>query len=560
MSVFIICIAGAMPVAAQKIPAPLVRKIDSLFAGFTRDGSPGCAIAIYRKGEIVFSRGYGLADLEQNVKITPATIFDLASTSKQFTATCILLLAQQGKLSLDDDIRKYLPEIPDYGYRISIRNILNHTSGIRDYIQLMAMSGYDVDDVTTPKDALQAITRQTALNFEPGSEFLYSNSGYFLASQIVERVSGKSLRNFAAEYIFKPLGMSHTTFVDSHTMLIPHHAVAYSSDDAGIYHRDVSNWEQNGDGGVNTSVEDLLKWDENFYTPRVGGVGLPKALMERGILKNGDTLDYALGLMNTTFRGMQVISHGGAWGGYRAELIRIPSEHLSVAILSNLGSTNPTRLAQSILKLMFPALASKPTETKSAGEAKEVAIDPTIFDAYAGDFAMDDSKDFVMTFSREGGHFYAQATGQGRNEIYASSDTTFFSKSIGATFTFHRQPGENVTTMTLRQGEEYSATRVTHFEISADELRQYEGEYYAPELESTFLISAEKGNLIARHRSLDSAILTPVGVEKFAGDQFYLNTVTFEHNRDGLITAMLVSVGRVKNIRFRRSGNALMKN
>ncbi|MDB5033135.1 MAG: beta-lactamase family protein [Chlorobi bacterium] len=548
----IACIALVVPTAAQKIPAPLTRKIDSIFAGFTHGGSPGCAMAIYRKGEIIYSKGYGLADLEHDVKINPGTIFDIGSTSKQFTAACIVLLAQQGKLSLDDDIRKYIPELPDYGHPISIRNILNHTSGIRDYIQLMAMSGYDIDDVTTPRDALQAIIRQTALNFEPGSEFLYSNSGYFLASQIVERAGGKSLRNFAAENIFRPLGMSHTTFVDNHTTLVPDRAVAYSPDDSGTYHRDVSYWEQNGDGGVNTSVEDLLKWDENFYTPRIGGAGLPKALMQWGILKNGDTLDYGLGLMKTTVRGLDAISHGGAWGGYRAELIRIPSEHLSIAVLSNLGASNPTRLARNVLALMLPASPVKGAPPASVADMKIKAIDPTIFDAYAGDFAMDEAKDFVITFSREEGHFYAQATGQGRNEIFASSDTTFFSKEVGAFFTFHRGSAGPITTMTLHQGGDHPASRVAHFELPADKLGDYAGEYYAPELESAFSISAGKGELIARHRSLDSALLTPVGNDEFSGDQFYLNTVTFERNRDGRVIAMLVSVGRVKNIRFNK--------
>src|SRR5208282_317064 len=241
--------------------------VDEVFADLTKAGSPGCAVAVYRNGRISYSKGYGLANLEEDVPITPGSVFDIGSTSKQFTAASILLLEKQGKLSVNDDVRKYIPELPDYGPKITLLPLLNHTSGLRDYLALMDLAGINTDSVTTDEDALQIITRQKALNFAPGSDWLYSNSGFFLLSIVVKRASGKTLREFAAENIFAPLGMTHTQYRDDHTALIPDRAMAYDpKEKKDGYTLDVSYFEQTGDGAVHTSVEDLLKWDENFYS------------------------------------------------------------------------------------------------------------------------------------------------------------------------------------------------------------------------------------------------------------------------------------------------------
>lgn len=214
--------------------------VEALFAEYTKPGSPGCALGIYRDGKIVYAKGYGLANIEENVPITPQAVFDIGSTSKQFTAASILLLEQQGKLSIDDDVRKYVPEVPHYGQKITIRNLLNHTSGLRDYLTLMDLAGVNTDGVTTDDDALAVIARQKALNFSPGSEYLYSNSGFFLLSLIVSRASGKTLREFAAENIFQPLGMTRATYRDDHTSLIPNRALAYDPREKRGYKLDVS--------------------------------------------------------------------------------------------------------------------------------------------------------------------------------------------------------------------------------------------------------------------------------------------------------------------------------
>lgn len=389
---------AALPLAAQTAANPAV---DAIFAQFTSAGSPGCALGVYRDGKMLYAKGYGLANLESQVPITPASVFDIGSTSKQFTAGSILLLEKQGKLKLDDDIRKYLPELPVYpgpnGGTITILNLLNHTSGIRDYLTLFSLAGINMDGVTTEDTALAMLARQKALNFAPGSDYLYSNSGYFLLSVIVKRVSGHALREFAQDNIFQPLGMTHSAYRDDHRSLIPNRALAYEPAAAG-FELDVSYFEQLGDGGVHTSVEDLLRWDENFYSGHVGGKGFLAEIQDPGKLSTGRVLQYAKGLQVSTYRGLRSVSHGGAWGGYRAELLRFPDEHFSVACLCNLGTADPSRLAKQTADVFLRSKMkgkatepwSTPMETRSSSESATSVRNTKALDVYTGDYASDE--------------------------------------------------------------------------------------------------------------------------------------------------------------------------
>lgn len=347
-------------------------------------------MAVYRDGRIIYAKGYGLANIEQNISITPKSAFDIGSTSKQFTAASILLLEKQGKLSLHDDVRKYIPELPDYGRKITILHLLNHTSGLRDYLTLMELAGINTDSVTTDNDALVLIARQKALNFDPGSQWLYSNTGFFLLSIIVKRGSGKTLREFAAENIFRPLKMNSTQFRDDHTQLVPNRALAYEpTENKQGYTLDVSYFEQAGDGAVHTSVEDLLKWDENFYTGQIGGKAFLAEMQEQGRLNNGKTLDYAKGLSIESYRGLRTVRHGGSWGGYRAELLRFPEQHFSVACLCNVGNANPEERAEQTAEVYLAGFMKAPEEKKKdeiKKEKEEIPISPAQLRSYTGDF------------------------------------------------------------------------------------------------------------------------------------------------------------------------------
>jgi CubicO group peptidase (beta-lactamase class C family) len=380
---------------AQQSPERNASAVDEVFADVAKPDTPGCAVAVARDGKLLYAKGYGSANLEQNVPITPDSVFDIGSTSKQFSASSILLLEKQGKLSVNDDVRKYIPELPDYGKKITILNLLNHTSGLRDYLTLFELAGVNVDSVTTDEEALALIVRQKGLDFDPGSEWLYSNSGFFLLSVIVKRVSGQSLREFAAENIFQPLAMSHTQYRDSHTLLIPNRAMAYDPvDKSATFTLDVSYFEQTGDGAVHTTVGDLLKWDENFYTAQVGGKAFLVELQTPGTLNNGKTLEYAKGLFAGPYRGLPTVRHGGSWGGYRAELLRFPEQHFSVVCLCNRSDSDPETRAERVADVYLAAML-KPKEPKKEGDEKparkpQIAVTADELKSFAGLYSSDE--------------------------------------------------------------------------------------------------------------------------------------------------------------------------
>src|SRR5579862_9711205 len=356
----------------------LADKVDRVFADWNTTSSPGCALAVVKDGRIVYEHGYGMANLELNIAITPQSVFDIGSVSKHITAMAMLLLAQEHKLSLDDDIRKYLPEIPDYGSTITIRHMLHHTSGLRNYDDLFDLEGIPEADLTTDRDAMDLIVRQKGVNFKPGEEFLYSDTNYFLMSQIVKRVTGQTLRQFAQDRIFGPLGMTSTHFHDDHTMIVPRRATGYAPHKGGGFEMDMSNFEQLGDGSVMTTVEDLAKWDQNFEHPTVGGADAIRQLTTPGTLNNGQPIPYAMGLFLDHYRGLNWVHHSGEWVGYRAALSRFPDQHFSTLVTCNcIGSMSPMTLALRVADIYLAddfAQTDKPTSAKPASTALDANL------------------------------------------------------------------------------------------------------------------------------------------------------------------------------------------
>jgi CubicO group peptidase (beta-lactamase class C family) len=358
---------------AQARLAPLDsanRWVDSIFAPYSSTSSPGCAVGVMRDGQLVFAKGYGMADLEHDTPITPSTRFYISSLSKQFTAMSIVLLAQDGRLSLDDWIRRWVPQVPSFGPPITLRQLLHHTSGLRDYFTLLALSGWPSDGLLTERQFIDLVSRQKSLNFTPGDEFLYSNTGYALLSLVVERASGQSLRDYAAERIFKPLGMTHTEFRDDHTQLIPHRAVGYQPT-ASSYRISQPEFDVVGDGGVYSTIEDLAKWDANFESGRVGGKDGVGELEEPGRLNNGQAIPYALALTVGEMAGAKTYSHRGAYGGYRSSMLMIPSRRLSVMTLCN-TSTAPITLADQVATIHLGLV----TQQRMATAALDFAAGP----------------------------------------------------------------------------------------------------------------------------------------------------------------------------------------
>jgi CubicO group peptidase (beta-lactamase class C family) len=337
--------------------ATVTAQIDALFAEVAGEhagaGAPGCAMAVVDHGKVVLARGYGLADLAQRLPITPRTVFDIASTSKQFTAASVLLLAERGRLSLGDDVRKYVPELPRYPASVTLGELIHNTGGLPDYIDLLEKSGRRYDEFTGDADALAVLAHQPDLLFKPGTAFKYSDSGYFLLSLVVRRVTGLSLRQFAAANLFGPLHMTDTQYVDDLHHPIPRRATGYSPAGSG-FRIDQSNWQQTGDGAVNSTVLDLAKWAASFDTGALGSIAgkrLPADLLALGTLADGTTLPYAGGLVLDKLHGEPRVRHAGNWCGYRAELMRFPDRHLAVITLCNLGSANPTSLCEKVAEL-----------------------------------------------------------------------------------------------------------------------------------------------------------------------------------------------------------------
>jgi CubicO group peptidase (beta-lactamase class C family) len=355
--------------AQTHAPPAWAGQVDQIFSRFTTD-TPGCAVAVYQDGRIVLAKGYGSANLEYGIPITPTTPFIVGSVSKQFTAAAIALLVEEKRLALTDDVRKYLPELADYGTPITIGHLVHHTSGLRDWWELVSVAGLRFDDTYAVQDVLDMTARQRGLNFTPGERYLYSNTGYIVLGLVVQRVTGKSLREFAAERIFAPLSMTNSHFQDDHTQPVLGRAYAYSPLAGGRYAINVWNNDLVGQGGVMTTVVDLAKWDENFSTGRVGGEGFLKRQLQRGQLNSGTTISYAFGVEVGTYRGLDLVEHTGSTGGYRAVLTRFPKQKTTIAALCNVSDAAPAtlahRVADHLLRDAFTAPVPPPTSASVA--------------------------------------------------------------------------------------------------------------------------------------------------------------------------------------------------
>lgn len=348
-------------------PAPPSEKaVDAVFEKWTT-ATPGCAVGVAVGGKPVLAKAYGMADLEHDVRNTPDTIFEAGSVSKQFTAMAILLLAQEGKLSIDDPVRKYIPELPDYKVPLTIRHMMNHTSGLRDWGSVESIAGWPrTSRVYTHAHVLDIVSRQKSLNFTPGDKYSYSNTGYNLAAIIVQRVSGMPFPQFEKQRIFAPLGMTHTSWRDDYTRIVKNRAQAYSFENGG-YQTEMPFENVYGNGGLLTTVGDLLKWNENFVDPKVGDAGLIKTMVTATKFNDGSQQYYAFGLMINLYRGLLNINHSGSTAGYRAQLSRFPDSRTSVAVLCNTSNGDASNAANRVSDLFLPeSLKRDPVPPRNA--------------------------------------------------------------------------------------------------------------------------------------------------------------------------------------------------
>ncbi len=396
IGVFCALVVGALTAllnaqAAQPAP-PWAAQVDRVFAQWDRPDSPGCALGVYQDGRIAYARGYGIADLEHNSPITPDSVFYAGSVSKQFTAMAAALAIQQGRLGADDDVRKWVPELPDYGRPITIRHLVHHTSGLRDVNTLMVLAGRRDEDAFDNEAVLRIVARQKALNFMPGDEHLYSNSGYAMLALAVERATSTPFAAYADANIFQPLGMTVSHFHTDLSRLVPGRAYAYDRRPDGSFALNSPQNERAGAGGLFTTVRELVRWDENFYDAKVGGPDIIRMLETPGRLNSGTELAYAWGLTVGSYRGMPIVEHSGSLGGYRAHIIRFRSAHASVAVLCNVSNVNTgtvvRRVSEWVLagRFTLPTAPPPPPPPGVAGPGQGYLYEGDELKAFAGDY------------------------------------------------------------------------------------------------------------------------------------------------------------------------------
>ncbi|MBX6365180.1 MAG: serine hydrolase [Gemmatimonadetes bacterium] len=527
---------------AQRPTGDSAAAVDRLFARYTGD-VPGCAVAVARDGRTILARAYGMTDLEHDVPNTTESRFEAGSVSKQFTAASIVLLAQQGKLSLDDDARKYVPELPDFGTPITIRHLLTHTSGLRDWGVVEGVAGWPRGTrVYTHAHVLDLVSRQKKLNYRPGDEYSYTNTGYNLLAIIVERVGGLSLPEFTRRYLFEPIGMMHTGWRDDFTRVVKGRALAYAPRDGGGFSLDMPFEDVYGNAALLTTVGDLLLWNENLNTGRVGGAAFVEEMQRQFRLNGGRQIEYAAGLFVTSYKGLREISHTGATAGYRAFLARIPDPKLSVALLCNRGDANPGRLGHQVVDVFLGGAA------KAAPPPPAIALPPAKLAAFAGLYR-DTRTQEPLRLTVADGKLRAERAG----ELIPVSPTSFRPAEGDERIVVRPAPnGGRPTLLRLTaDGDTVRYEPVDAVAPTAAELAAYAGDYYSDEAEVTYTVAVEDGKLVLRGRPDWSVPLEPVYRDAFTSRRGLLR---FSRDAAGRITGFGLWLPRVRDMRFERAG------
>lgn len=529
-------LALADPIAAQNAVTP--DAIDRVFRAYDVSDAPGCAVGVDRVGEPLLLRAYGVAELEHGAPNRPDTRFESGSVSKQFTAAAVVLLALDGELSLDDDIRTYFPEIPDYGTPITIRHLLNHTSGLRDWGSVAGIEGWPrTTRAHDHRHVLEIIARQQALNYAPGAYYSYTNSGYNLLAMLVERVSGETFADFSRTRIFEPLGLDATEWRDDFRRLVPGRAAAYAPIGGGGFRLDMPFEHVHGNGGLITTVEDLLMWTRALAEGTLGGPDFVREMHQQGLLTSGRPIAYASGLRIDRYRGVDEVQHSGATAGYRAFLTRLPDAGIAVAVLCNRADANAGSLTRDVLDVALGAPADEPERPA-----------PTPLDArerarLEGRYADDRTGALARLSEREGGLVL-----NGQIPLVFDGDTY---RAAGYRVVVVDAP-EGGRPSLLRIDDEADTLRfapVDDFDPSPEDLSAFEGRYHSPEAEVTYELEVRDGRLNLVNRWGLAHPVVPAYTDAFlAGGE----VLRFERGPGGRVLAMHMGSSRVWNLVFRR--------
>ncbi len=537
---------GRAGASGQGAPSANESKVDAVFAKWTA-ATPGCAVGVATNGKPALAKGYGMADLEHDVPITADSIFEAGSVSKQFTAASVLLLAHDGKLSLDDQVRKYIPELPDYetlaapkpsggGGGLTIRHMLSHTSGLRDWGNVAGIAGWPrTTRVHTHAHVLDIVSRQTALNFTPGTRWSYSNTGFNLAAIIVSRVSGLSFPEFTRTRLFAPLGMTHTSWRDDYTRIVKGRAIAYADRDG--FHTNMPFENVFGNGGLLTTVGDLLKWNENFAAPVVGDQSFVEEQQQRGTFNDGRAHGYGLGLYLKTYKGLREVSHSGSTAGYSAFLTRYPDQRLSVAVLCNVAGAQATQYAHDVADVFLGDRLEPPAPPS----AQFMALGADLDDMAGLYRNRQTGVPLTLVRDKNGVHPERGA------DLVAMSSSRFVTAS-GQTWEFDKRGAARVTDE-FGTVDEYEL--VAPAKPTAEQLVPLAGTYASDDAQTTMTAAVEEGGLVLKRRPDTVITLTPLYVDAFSAGQ--LGTIIFHRDAAGHPTELSVVEDRVWNMRFKRT-------
>jgi len=520
-------------------------QVDAIFEPFNGTRTPGCAVGVSEGGVPVLLRAYGMADLEHDVPNRPETIFEPGSVSKQFTAAATILLALDGKISLDDDVRKYIPEVPDYGEVITIRHLLHHTSGLRDWGSVAGIEGWPrTRRAHTHTHVLDIVNRQLSLNYSPGEYYSYTNTGFNLLAILVGRVSGMSFADFSKERIFKPLGMTRTQWRDDFTRVVKDRAMAYQGNRDGDWSTLMPFEDVHGNGGLLTTVEDLLKFTRNLETGEVGGPRFIEEMHRQSVLNSGRVHFYASGLQIGEYKGLPIVEHSGSTAGYRGHLARFPEQGLAVAVMCNTTTGNAGALLRQVADLFLGDLAK---DADPPPPPPTVDVSPQRISAVAGRYRVADGARKGTLFLVVAGDDRLQAAG---TELFPVAENRFQS-ARGTVLQFDEEPlARGRPGAVLNPGTEpVRLEPVPDFTPTPAELQAYAGTYRSDEAEATYTMMVEEGSLVMRDRWGEGRSLQPLYPDAFGARG---TTLIFHRDASGRVVGMSWSEDRVWDLRFRR--------
>lgn len=513
----------------------LSKKVDAIFDIYNKSNSPGCALAILKDGNIIYKKGYGISNFEYNIEIDPSSVFHVASLSKQFTAAAIIRLSLEGKLNLNDDIRKYIPEVPDFGHTITFNHLLHHTSGLRDQWELQGLAGWRNDDLITEKDILEMLARQKSLNFLPGDEENYCNTGYTLLGVSVKRISGVSLREYADSVFFKPLGMTNTHFHSDHSEITPNRTSAYKKDENGKWKISIPVFDTYGATSLFTTVEDLAKWDENFYTKKLGGNDFINAMLATGVLNNNTPQTYASGLYTESYKGYKTVLHTGSDAGYRSIFIRFPDEHFSVILLANLANIRVKSLSFKVADVFL-------IDKSLIDEAITFKTDSTIVKTWAGEY-IDMTTKSTMELTYQNGNLQIDNT-----VLKPSSNLIFSDFNSKTTCTFSGNSKSEQCLLSVEGDINRTFEKIHRIKLNPAQLQEYKGEFYSPELDTKYRITANDTELLVKIPRNEDMKFSPFIRDMFYGDF----NILFTRDKKNKIIGFFLTTGSVRNLYFEK--------